>query len=314
MEGGSVAADGTVVVAADSFSSNLWNLPLDANTGKVRGTPEALTQGIAFTAYPSISIDGKRLAFSSDEDGSAKVWLMDVPSRRRRRLTPLPGDEYRPILSPDGTRVAYLAGKTRDSITMVADATSMDQPGAPQNACDKQCVLIWDWWADNRGFLVTMSDVRVIGFVPSGAGVVEFTRSTNRLFQAHPSPDGQWIVIMNGSGMQIAHLQNGKMPDPSRWKPTGERGDLYRWSPDGNTVYFTDSRDGFRCIWGRHLNPATKEPVGEAFAVYHSHGARLSILGLTDSGAVGLAVARDRMVFAQAERGGNIWMGKLDLK
>jgi hypothetical protein len=38
------------------------------------------------------------------------------------------------------------------------------------------------------------------------------------------------------------------------------------------------------------------------------------MLGLSSSSAIGPAVARDKIVFAQAERTGNVWIGKLDLK
>jgi Tol biopolymer transport system component len=312
VEGASVAADGTMVLAAASYQTNLWSLPLDANTGKVRGPAEPLTREAAYTAYPSISMDGKKLAFQSDAEGPPKIWLMDVASRHKRKLTPLSGWDYRPEISRDGTKLAYhdITDSGKVSL-MVADVTSFEQPGTPHEVCGEQCVIPWSWWGDNRGFLATMVGVQSIGYVAAAGGVVEYAKG--RLFQAHPSPDGKWMVIMDGS-MKIARLQDGKLPDHSQWKPTGEGGDLYRWSPDGNTIYFISSRDKFRCIWARRLDPATKDPVGEAFPVYHSHGARLSMQSLVDSGSVGLAVARDRVVFTQAERAGNIWMGKLDLK
>jgi hypothetical protein len=199
---------------------------------------------------------------------------------------------------------------------MWADVTSFDQPGAPRIACSEGCgSMIWDWFGDNRGFLLTTRTG--IGLVQPGSPVIEFAKSSRALYQAHPSRDGNWGVMMrSGMGMWVARLRDGKMPPESEWTPIPieKSSDLYRWSPDGNTIYYISNRDKFRCIWGRRLNPATKEPVGEAFPVYHSHGAHLSMLGLPDTGAVGLALARDKIVFAQAERAGNLWIGKLDLK
>jgi hypothetical protein len=101
------------------------------------------------------------------------------------------------------------------------------------------------------------------------------------------------------------------MPEPGQWRDAGVVGNVYQWSPDGSTLYFLAQRDGFRCIWGRHLNPATKEPVGEIFPVFHAHNARLSLMGLSVPGPT---IARNNAVFAQAERGGNIWIGKLNAK
>ena len=46
-------------------------------------------------------------------------------------------------------------------------------------------------------------------------------------------------------------------------------------SPNGKLVYFTSSRDGFRCIWAVRLG-ASYKPDGDPFPVYHFHKASLS--------------------------------------
>jgi hypothetical protein len=86
--------------------------------------------------------------------------------------------------------------------------------------------------------------------------------------------------------------------------------DLIRWSPDDNIIYFIANTDGFRCIWGQRLDPASKQLRGEPFAVTHFHQARRS-LRIADTGEIGLAVARDKVVVAEAERTGNVWLTKL---
>src|SRR6202042_2706621 len=42
-------------------------------------------------------------------------------------------------------------------------------------------------------------------------------------------------------------------------------------SPDGNTVYFTFTRDGYLCFWAQRLDPVTKHPLGPPFAFEHFH-------------------------------------------
>ena len=81
------------------------------------------------------------------------------------------------------------------------------------------------------------------------------------------------------------------------------------WSPDGNLLYFVSERDAFRCIWAQRLDPTTKRPVDRPFAVYHLHqtARRLS----HNVGRVGLAVDRDKIVFALEEMRGNVWMRDL---
>lgn len=85
---------------------------------------------------------------------------------------------------------------------------------------------------------------------------------------------------------------------------------MIRWSPDDNTLYFISSRDSFRCIWAQRMNPKSKQSAGEPFPVAHFHQARRS-LRVVDSGLIGLAVARDKIVLSEIERTGNIWRAQL---
>jgi hypothetical protein len=80
------------------------------------------------------------------------------------------------------------------------------------------------------------------------------------------------------------------------------------WSPDGNLLYFLSERDGFRCVWAERLNPASKNPVGAPFPVYHFHHARRSLTGLGRGRGEVMSVARDRILLAVGEVTGNIWM------
>jgi eukaryotic-like serine/threonine-protein kinase len=109
----------------------------------------------------------------------------------------------------------------------------------------------------------------------------------------------------------MAPILDGKPPADDLWQPIGMKGgDLVRWSPDDNMIYFISSRDSFRCIWTQRLDPRTKRTSGEPFAIAHFHHARRS-LRISDSGKVGLAVARNQIVVAEAERTGNIWTANL---
>jgi hypothetical protein len=193
---------------------------------------------------------------------------------------------------------------------MIVDVSRFDQPGAPRDACGKNCGLPWAWLPEHRGVFILNGSG--ISFVPEAGGAVTETAKVDKMiYQTVPSPDGHWITVLY-NGLRIARLDNSKMPDRSEWKLVAKDGDLPRWSPDGNTLYYLSTKDQFRCIWAVRLNPSTKEAIGEPFPVYHSHAARYSMQGLADSGAVGLGVARDKIVFAQAERSGNIWIGKLE--
>jgi hypothetical protein len=81
------------------------------------------------------------------------------------------------------------------------------------------------------------------------------------------------------------------------------------WCPDGKLLYVLSDRDGFRCIWAQRLDPATRRTVGEPFAVFHSHDARISLKNVHDTGWL-MSLGRDGIVFTVGERTGNIWMAE----
>ena len=101
-------------------------------------------------------------------------------------------------------------------------------------------------------------------------------------------PKSEWISITDGT----------------QWD------DKPRWPPDGDLLYFTSERDGYRCLWAQRLEPRTRRPAGAPFAVSHFHSSRRSMLnvGLT---SLEIAVAPDRIVFVQGDVTGNIWLTTL---
>ena len=79
-----VARNGRVVFASGSQRINVFALPIDANTGKVRGAPYRITEGVALgvapTIHPRLSPDGRKLLFDSNRNGFSELWLRDLPS------------------------------------------------------------------------------------------------------------------------------------------------------------------------------------------------------------------------------------------
>ena len=314
----SAASDGAVVLSAGTMHTDLWSLPIDANTARLRGEPAPITQDFAIKAYPSISADGRKLAYVSDVSGIEKTWIMDLTTGTRRMLTANAETEFRPAISPDGRLVAF-AGIPLAGVQYLVDASDMEQPSERRRICDTQCFVVWDWTPDQRSLIIATrssggtSPVGVGLLAPSGGVPVPILQDApSRVFQVHVSPDGRWMLLLVGGLMKLVPLSNGKPSGSAQWRTLVQgESDLYRWSPDGNTVYFLSTRDGFRCVWAQRLNATTKEPVGDPFAIYHAHGARRSMQGLSDNGAIGLAVARDKIVFTQAEHDGSIYIGTL---
>ncbi len=315
----SAAAGGGLVFASLTTNLNLWNLPVDADRGKVTGEIERLTHA-AFDAGSSLSADGSKLVFLSTRSGNPDVWMKDLVSGRESAITTTPVNEEQPELTPDGTRISYMIRGSRAQEgwpLYVVDAGA----GIPEKVCE-ECFRNWDWSPDGRKILFLFQ------VAPMTLGLLDVDTRQKRELLRHPtyqiararfSPDGGWIsftsmtsfarsriaVVPFRENPPVAESERLAVSDDATWHDKGQ------WSPDGNLLYFTSDRDGYRCVRARRLDPVTKRPVGEVFDVYHSHNARRSILN-AGTRFMDISVAPGRLVFNLEERTGNIWMAKPD--
>jgi hypothetical protein len=141
------------------------------------------------------------------------------------------------------------------------------------------------------------------------------------IYQPNFSNDGKWLVFLARYGPEKARLHvapfRGLRPvDEAEWAPITSddwNPDTPRWSPDDRIVYFTAEPDGYRCIYGQRVNRQTKAPEGAAFAVYHSHNARRSLLN-AQLGLLEISVGRNGIAFLMGEITSNAWLATLPQK
>jgi roadblock/LC7 domain-containing protein len=131
------------------------------------------------------------------------------------------------------------------------------------------------------------------------------------------SPDGKWMAFdarsfQSTAQIFVAAVGAAQLVPRQQWIAitAGENEDIEpAWSPNGSLLYFFSDRDGFRCIWARAVDPATKVAKGEAFAVQHFHTARRSLRRILGNGGFpGLHAAPGRLIFAFGELTGNVWL------
>ena len=217
-----------------------------------------------------------------------------------------------PVITADGSRVAYRDGEKRPGIYAVPSFG-----GVPERLCvDCGDSYVQDWSQDKTRLLFVTGKPAAVFVLDlrSGDKWLALQRSKD-LWQAQLSHDNRWISVLEaapdeaGTRVWVAPFRDRSTPAPGEWIAitTGEHwDDKPRWSPDDNLVYFTSLRDGFPCLWAQRLQQNTKQPLGSPFAVYHAHGARIS---LNNTGFLGLemAVVRDQLFINLGELSGNIW-------
>jgi gamma-glutamyltranspeptidase len=142
--------DGRIVFAHRAADELQWDLFLVDPTGPAADRiPLRLTQSPDDELQPSVSPDGRRIAFTSNrntDDGDFDIWLMRLfdrsspPSGGGRgpvvRLARQPGYDGFPEWSPDGTRLAYYAVRDGVGSTWVTNVDQLSEsdslsPGRP---------------------------------------------------------------------------------------------------------------------------------------------------------------------------------------
>jgi hypothetical protein len=74
--------------------------------------------------------------------------------------------------------------------------------------------------------------------------------------------------------------------------------------------WYGQHRDGHTCVWAQRLDPATKQPQGAAYPLYHLH--RTETLPAMFGKAMFLAASRDKLIVPEWTVTGNLWTAKLE--
>jgi Tol biopolymer transport system component len=293
------------------MKTKIWTLPLEANEGKVSGDLKQLTKGTAFDGQPCAAADGGKIVYYSTKSGNMDIWLLDTGTGKESALTSTPVGEAAPLISADASTVYYSTYGRREAYLVAA------RGGEATKICD-DCGT-WDVSHDGTRLLYWYSAATPmvsIGMLhlPKGQKTELITHREYSLYQPHFSPDERWIAFVAKTGpdrsrIYIVPFSASGAHDKEPWTAVtdGENlDDKPRWSPDGNLIYFTSERDGFRCIWAQRLDPITKRSQGPPFNVYHFHTSRRSLMNV-GLGPLEMSVTRNALVFNLGEVTGNIW-------
>ncbi len=306
-----------VVFASLAESTDIWSLPLQANSAGPTGALRRLTEDPANEFQPAVSAAGTKIVFSADRYGNRDIFLKDLVTGQESRLTDSPTNEDLPVFSRDGSKVAYrvyLEAGPRQELWVVPL-----KGGMPERVCE-DCGYPRSWSRDGKSILYLGREPARVSLLDLASGkktgLVEY--EPVRLWSPYFSPDDRWIALIvrdvpDRSQLRLVPVGGGGTPLPQEnWIAVTDAAswnDKPHWSPDGRILYFISDRDGFRCIWVQRLDPATKRPQGDARPVYHSHSLRRSLMNMRD-GPLDISVASDKVVFPMGERTGNIWMAE----
>ncbi len=250
----SVSNSGTIAYRTGSAGGRRQLTWFD-RSGKELGKLGGSGEGNA--ADPSISPDGRRLAFWRNLNGRADIWLMELMRGTSTRLTFEEGNKYGPIWSPDGSRIAFQSDPKGVFDLYWKSATGSGTEEllltTPQSKTPT------DWSSDGRFLLFRNGD--------SAAGHDLWALPVNGDRKPFPviqtnfeerdgqfSPDAKWIAYQSDeSGRFEIYLQPFSGPGDGekvsgKWQVSSGGGAQVRWRSDGRELFYIAIDEQFMAV------------------------------------------------------------------
>ena len=335
--GGSLSSNGKVAYGVFTSWQSIYQIPTN-NRGKKMGPTFALplSQGCRHRA-PSVSRDGRWMVYDSYRTGHPDtIFLRDLREGRDRLLDDqgrnwLNGGDT--SISPDGSNILFTRDCRKDKrydFTLFFPCAWMvpASGGVAEELCE-DCTPR-GFSADGSLALLQQYDQKEI--TKDRIVAIDLATKTARDFLSDPnypvyhaffSWDDRWVTFKRlletapmsppRAQIMIAAVRAGSPVRPQEWIAVTDGryvDDKPQFSPDGHTLYFTSTRDGYLCVWGQRLDPATKHPVGAPFAYEHFHSSAGQD-ARDDSIEYNLSVARDKMLIDLPQLSGDIWMTQM---
>ena len=304
-----IARNGRMVFASGGQRLNVWGVPIDGNSGKVRGKPYRITEGVAPTIHPDLSPDGKKLLFDSQRNGYSEVWMRDLATGKEVVVATSPGGAGGGFFLPSSGRIRYWTLKGNYVLDLVSGESRKIEMGAGAFDRTEQIALVRH---DTPNAAWDALDMK------SGKRTRLLQAEHWSIYLTHFTPDGRWIIFLGrpnptDSRIYVARWHGLQEIPQSEWLPvTDGKGvvDKPLFSPDGRMIYFTSDQAGSRSIHAIRFDPESGRPIGEPFLVYDFRGPRLSMLPVNLSDLM-LGVAQDKIVMVLAESNWNVFTAVL---
>jgi eukaryotic-like serine/threonine-protein kinase len=347
--GGSPSEDGKLAYDLSASSVSIYQISIDDRGQKLGPTLQLpLTEGAVYSS-PSVSRDGRWMAYDASIPGKANtVLLRDLSTGSDHLLDDkgrgaafypknhqiLPGrqttESQDTSISPDGSTVVFQRDSKEDRFPERPESPMTNSfmvaaaGGEPKQICERCAPRGFS----SDGSLLLLQKYDLADPNRDRIVAVDLRTKTERDFMSDPklplfhaffSWDDRWVVfkklqsldlLRSPAQILIAPVRQGTAGGEAEWIAVTDgrySDDKPQFSADGNTLYFTSTRDGYLCIWAQRLDPMSKHPLGPPFAYEHFHNAQ-GRAAAYDQRRSDLSVARDKILINLPDEHSDIWM------
>ncbi|MBS1824241.1 MAG: protein kinase [Acidobacteria bacterium] len=314
----SLSTDGNrLVFASVATNTDVYSAPWTALSKSEPLPLKRLTSDLAEELPRAASDDGTKLVLTrrqnilygaSSETDTRHVWTLDIPSGRKVDITRPPARNFQVELSPDATRITYLY-ETKKTLQLGIAPFE----GGPERIVCSNCCRDNVWMRNNRQLLCAAMDrgSLLLLDVETGQTSVYLEKSSRQIAPMAVTRDGKWLAVTLAKpgtwDIYLLPLTPAKAPPNEKWilipRPASAHPGA-AFSPDGHTLYYGDTSDGYYCLWAQRLD-AAMHPLGEAKPVahYHSHAQKLA----APIANLRLTTSLDHVFIALHDVSGSIW-------
>ncbi len=219
--GKSAAADVYVVgeiIVASSRTAGKFQLYAAERSNLAQLTK--LTPDTSSATDPAFSPDGSRIAYVSQRDGNAEIYVMNADGTGAVRVTNDPQPDGRPAFTPDGQAIVFHSSRPAPP--------APPAPPTPQASAGKQ--QIWTVNLDGTGLTqLTRDSVNASPTVSPDGQTVAYVSTRNK-------DSDIWLMGRDGSNQR----QFTRSPQQRETEP--------RFLRDGTLAYLVERRDGNRTV------------------------------------------------------------------
>jgi len=234
----SVAVDVPLIAYSEGrWEKNIWQWS-PPSKGAEDGTATRLIHSTGWDGAPTLSPDGRRIAFLSDRTGALQLWLAEADGSSPRRLTDLQHIlQVPPSWAPDGERLAFTAEVDGVSRTCVVDVASGRIRTPSSRSGDE---VQTGWSRDGRWLYVSRTgpEGRDIWRRSAGDDAHEAVRVTRGGgVRACEAPDGEAVFFTRTRRPTDGIWRCGVDGSDPRMVAALGTGELLSWTVEGDVVY-----------------------------------------------------------------------------